>query len=146
MALSLWNDDFFLRPFDMPLTSLSRSSKNLTKDFMPLMGTDLIESDTDFHVHVDLPGVNPEDLEVTIQDKFLCLKAERKYVHEENTDKVHSMERSFGTVQRKIRIPNNADMDQVATVMKNGVLTITMPKKPMKEDSGIRKLQVNMEK
>ena len=146
MALSLWNDDFFLRPFDLPLSTLSRSSRDLTKDFTPLMGTDLIESDKDYHVHVDLPGVNPEDLEVTIQDKFLCLKAERKHVHEVNTDKVHSMERSFGTVQRKIRIPNNADLDNVETLMKNGVLTITLPKKQLKEGSGIRKLEVNVEK
>ena len=140
----LWNDDFFA-PFDMPLIPSSLSSKKLTKDFMPLIGTDLIESEKDFHVHVNLPGVNPEDLEVTIQDKYLCLKAERKYVHEENTDKVHSMERSFGTVQRKIRIPANADVDQFSTLMKNGVLTVTMPKKEVKEE-GVRKLQVNVEK
>ncbi len=144
MSMTLWNDDFFLRPFDLSLMPSTGSNK-MTKDFMPLMGTDLIETDKDYHVHVDLPGVNAEDLDVTIVDKYLCLKAERKYVHEENTDKVHSMERAFGTMQRKIRIPANADMDRCETMMKNGVLTITMPKKALKEE-GVRKLQIQTEK
>jgi HSP20 family protein len=112
------------------------------------MGTDLIESEKDYKVHVDLPGVNPEDLEVTISDnnKYLCLKAERNSTHEEKTDKVHSMERQFGRVQRKIRIPNNVDMENVETNMKNGVLTITMPKKAKPAEPEVRKLQINVEK
>ena len=143
MSLTLWNDDFFA-PFEMPLVPSFKSNK-LTKDFMPLMGTDLIESENSFNVHVDLPGVNAEDIEVTIQDKYLCLKAERKFVHEDKTDKVHSMERSFGTVQRKIRLPLNADVDGISTLMKNGVLTVSIPKKAVK-DEGVRKVEVNFEK
>eukprot|EP01037_Dinobryon_pediforme_P042209 gene42209-52427_t len=111
MSMTLWNDDFFLRPFELSLMPSTGSNK-LTKDFMPLMGTDLIETDKDYHVHVDLPGVNAEDLEVTVVDKYLA----------------------FGTVQRKLRIPVNADMDRCETMMKNGVLTITMPKKALKEE------------
>jgi HSP20 family protein len=147
MSLTLWNDDFFLKPFDLALP-LSKSNNSLTKDLMPLMGTDLIESEKDYKVHVDLPGVNPEDLEVTISDnnKYLCLKAERNSTHEEKTDKVHSMERQFGRVQRKIHIPNNADMENIETNMKNGVLTITMPKKAKAAEPEIRKLQINVEK
>jgi HSP20 family protein len=147
MSLTLWNDDFFLKPFDLALP-LSKSNNSLTKDLVPLMGTDLIESEKDYKVHVDLPGVNPEDLEVTISDnnKYLCLKAERHSTHEEKTDKVHSMERQFGRVQRKIRIPNNADMENIETNMRNGVLTITMPKKARVAEPEARKLQINVEK
>jgi HSP20 family protein len=143
MALSIWNDDFFTRPFD--LAPFNTKSNSLTKDFMPLMGTDLIESDTGYSVHVDLPGVNPEDLEITVSGNDLVMKAERKFVHEEKNDKVHSMERSYGTVQRRIRLPKNADMDAALTNMKNGVLTVTVPKKSGQKD-GSRKLQVNVEK
>jgi HSP20 family molecular chaperone IbpA len=148
MSLSLWNDnDFFSRPFDetslMPRSS-SQMNNQLTRDFMPLMGTDLIESEKSFSVNVDLPGVAPEDLDISIQDDCLCMKAERKYQHEENTDRVHSMERSFGKVQRKIRLPKNADMDRAETNMRNGVLTITIPKKAGMKDSS-RRLQINMD-
>lgn len=108
------------------------------------MGTDLIESDSDFHIHVDLPGVQPEDLDVSVVDKYLVLKAERKHVHEDKSDKVHSMERSYGTVQRKIRIPQNADVDQASVKLRNGVLSISVPKKAPAVES-VRKLAVKVE-
>ena len=108
------------------------------------MGTDLIESDSDFHIHVDLPGVQPEDLDVSVVDKYLVLKAERKHVHENKSDKVHSMERSYGTVQRKIRIPQNADVDQASVKLRNGVLSISVPKKAPAVES-VRKLAVKVE-
>ncbi len=108
------------------------------------MGTDLIESDSDFHIHVDLPGVQPEDLDVSVVDKYLVLKAERKHVHENKSDKVHSMERSYGTVQRKIRIPQNADVDQASVKLRNGVLSISVPKKAPAAES-VRKLAVQVE-
>ncbi len=108
------------------------------------MGTDLIESDSDFHIHVDLPGVQPEDLDVSVVDKYLMLKAERKHVHEDKSDKVHSMERSYGTVQRKIRIPQNADVDQASVKLRNGVLSISVPKKAPAVES-VRKLAVKVE-
>eukprot|EP00981_Chlorochromonas_danica_P016311 scaffold16684_cov576-Ochromonas_danica.AAC.1 len=62
------------------------------------MSTDLVESENDYHIHVDLPGIAPEDVEVSIVDnnKAVLIQAERKAVHEEKTDKVHSMERRFG--------------------------------------------------
>jgi HSP20 family protein len=111
-----------------------------------MMSTDLIESDQEYQVHVDLPGVDPADLDVTIEEnKYLVLKAERKHVHEEKTDKVHSMERSFGTVQRKIRLPVNADLQAIQTTFKQGVLTIKMGKKPMVEEEKVRKLQIMTE-
>jgi HSP20 family protein len=107
-----------------------------------MMSTDLIESEKDFQVHVDLPGVDPADLEVSIEgNKYLILKAERKHVHEEKNDKVHTMERSFGTVQRKIRLPLNAELEQATTNFTHGVLTIKIPKKPMSEDDEKRKVR-----
>lgn len=117
------------------------TSPNLTRELVPLMSTDLIESDKDFNIHVDLPGVEPSDLDISIIDKNLVITAERKQSHEVNNDKVHSMERSYGKVQRKIRIPNQADLDKAETNFKNGVLTITLPKKATPEGS-VRKLDV----
>lgn len=109
-----------------------------------LMSTDLIESEHDFQIHVDLPGVQAEDLDVSVEEKYLVLKAERKHVHENKNDKVHSMERSYGTLQRKIRIPQNADMDGANVKLRNGVLSITIPKKAPAPET-VRKLSVNVE-
>lgn len=103
---------------------------------------DMVESENDYKIHVDLPGVNPEDLDVSITNKFLVIKAERKSSHEEKTSKVHSVERVYGKTERKIRLPNNVDVDQSETKLKNGVLTITFPKK---EKETVRKITVQCE-
>jgi HSP20 family protein len=147
-------DDFFIRPWE-EMRMMERNMNNmlqnnfannsLTRDFAPLMGTDLIESEHNYSVNVDLPGVAPEDLDISIQDDCLCMQAERKYEHEEKNDRVHSMERSFGKVQRKVRLPKNADLDRVQTSMKNGVLTVTFPKKIGVKDTS-KHLQINYEK
>jgi HSP20 family protein len=124
-----------------PIHALSTTSMHPGRLLSPIMNTDLIESERDFMVHIDLPGVEPKDLEVSVTDKFLVIKAERKHSHEEKTDKVHSMERSFGTVQRRIRMPNTADLELAKTSFKHGVLSITVPKKvEMKPAS--RKLEI----
>src|SRR4051794_7209006 len=92
--------------------SKARANKNVNS-LAPLMTSDLIETATDFHIHADLPGVNPEDVEVSIEGKNLIIKAERKYVHKTDTDKVHSMEKSYGKVQRMFRLPKNVNEDAV---------------------------------
>ena len=135
MALNLWmpgnrffNDEWTI--FD-PMVDASltrRSSDSINRALAPLLSADLIETPTDFHVHADLPGVDPADLHVTIEDKRLKIEAERKHVHDHTTDKVHSMERSYGKVQRQIRIPQNVDMERVSTSFKNGVLSVVFPK------------------
>jgi HSP20 family protein len=57
------------------------------------------------------------------------MKAERKHVHEKQTDKVHRLERSYGSVKRRVALPKNADLN-ANTKFSNGVLVVTIPKLP----------------
>ena len=133
MSLNLWmpgnkffNDEWTI--FDPRMETLTKKSVDQSRALAPLLSADLIETPTDFHVHADLPGVDLADLHVTIEDKRLKIEAERKHVHEADTDKIHSLERSYGKVMRQIRIPQNVDMEKVTTTFKNGVLNIIFPK------------------
>ena len=133
MALNLWmpghrffDDEWTI--FDPAMVSALPKKMDRNSALAPLLSADLIESPTDFHVHADLPGVDPADLHVTIEENRLKIEAERKLVHESTTDTVHSMERSYGKVQRQFRIPKNVDMEKVTTVFKNGVLSVVFPK------------------
>ena len=96
---------------DMPLTTFGPSSLQSTiSDLGPLLQSqrqeltpyrsilvaDLIETPESFEVHCDLPGCDPADLDVCIQNNNLCIKAERSHVHAKDSDTVHRMERSFG--------------------------------------------------
>lgn len=106
----------------------------------PLLTSDLIESSTDYHVYADLPGVDIKDLDVSIEGSSLVIKAERKHVHETGTARFHSMERSYGKVTRSISIPKNVDLENVETIFRNGVLSVSFPK--LQPASTSRKLTV----
>ena len=106
------------------------SKRQIYKPISPLMALDLIETEKEFQVHCDLPGVEKENLDINVTDGFLVLKAERKSIHEDNKHTVHSLERPFGKVQRKLALPPTVDADKVNASFKNGVLTVSFPKKP----------------
>lgn len=114
----------------------------LSKPLSPLLTLDIIESDNNFKVLADLPGVDPSELELTVEKNALVIKAERKHEHNTETDKVHHFERSYGCVERKLLFPRNADMDNAQTSFKNGVLTVTIPKHVELPPTS-RKLEVN---
>jgi HSP20 family protein len=75
-----------------------------------------------------LPGVAASDLDVTIADGRLNIKAERRQVHEENSAFSHRIERKFGRIQRSIPIPAAANMDSSSAKFENGVLTVVFNK------------------
>ena len=149
-ANSFWGDDWIVTdPLFSTLLHQSSAAEARAKENLnslaPLLTVDLIESDTDFHIHADLPGVNAEDLELTLDGKILVIKAERKHVHKTGTDKVHSMEKSYGKVQRKFRLPPNVDSENVQSKFKNGVLSITVPKVAPKPEPQAKKLTIESE-
>ena len=76
--------------------------------------------------------------------RTLNIKAERKVVHDSTNDMVHSVERSYGKVQRQLLLPLNADLDNSKSDFRNGVLTITFPKKDAASAPFTRKLAINM--
>jgi HSP20 family protein len=140
-------DNFFSEPFSLVprLATELASTSSKSKAFSSILSTDLIESENDFQIHCDLPGVDKSDLDISINDGNIIIKAERKDAHEMNTNtvsyhaayhyyrqancvQVHRVERSFGKVQRTISLPRNADSAKAQANLDKGVLTITLPK------------------
>ena len=149
-ASRFWDDDWavmdplFSTLLHQSSAAEARANRNVNS-LAPLLTADLIESEGDFHIHADLPGVNAEDLEVSLDGKNLVIKAERKHVHKTGTDKVHSMEKSYGKVQRTFRLPANVDRESVQSKFKNGVLSITVPKVAPKPETQAKKLKIETE-
>lgn len=114
------------------------------KPIAPLLSSDLVESPDAYTVMVDLPGVDPADLELSIVNNILMMKAERKHRHEVKSHRVHSLERSYGTVERRIPLPRDADLNEVQTSFKNGELTVTFPKLAEQQPSS-KKLEIMTE-
>ncbi len=81
-----------------------------------------------FYVRAELPGVRPEDLDITIKDHQLILRGERKIPTEEKNITYHRRERESGFFRRAVRLPGPVNPDKVEAVSKDGVLTITLAK------------------
>mmetsp|Transcript_25933 Transcript_25933/g.43219 ORF Transcript_25933/g.43219 Transcript_25933/m.43219 type:complete len:153 (-) Transcript_25933:167-625(-) len=94
--------------------------------------SDMIEKEKEYKIHVDLPGIRADELDVHVKtEKFLVLRAERTHLHDKEKDTVHAMERSFGKIQRRLALPAEIDLDNVTSEFHNGVLTVTLPKLPV---------------
>ena len=91
---------------------------------------DAIEKDDVFEVTADLPGVDEKNVEVKLSGDILTIRGEREERKEEKKKDYYVCERQFGTFERSFQIPENVESDKIDACFKNGVLTVTLPKKP----------------
>ena len=91
---------------------------------------DVKENEKEIVVKVDLPGLEDKDINLSIHNGVLSLRGEKKSEHTEERENYHVMERSYGSFQRSIRLPDTIDEDKAEARFDKGVLTITLPKRP----------------
>jgi HSP20 family protein len=88
-----------------------------------------VEEDAEaFTLHVELPGVKAEDVEVSLEENVLTVSGERSFYADKETDGFRRIERSFGRFHRAVRLPDRVDATRVSAVHRDGVLTISVPK------------------
>ena len=90
---------------------------------------DVYETADNIVVKAELPGVDPKDLEVRVEDNTLFLNGERKLEKEVKEENYHCIERSYGSFTRSFALPSSVDADKTSAEYKDGVLTLTMPKR-----------------
>ena len=92
-----------------------------------MLPLDVIETEDEFIVKASLPGINPDELDISLTDNVLTIKGEIK-VEEAEDVRYHLRERRFGMFQRSISLPVPVNADKVEAVYENGVLTLHIPK------------------
>jgi HSP20 family protein len=105
--------------------------------FMPTV--DVEERDDKIVVRADLPGVNPDDFRVDIEDDALVLQGERRTVREDTRGGIRRSERSYGSFRRVIPLPPGVNPEAVEARFENGVLEIEMP---LQQQSRTRRVEV----
>ncbi len=104
---------------------------------------DVVEEGDELLVRASLPGVNPDEIDVTIEDRVLTIKAETN-VEAESKDGGHFLrERRTGSFRRSLRLPESADTEKAKTLYDNGVLTVALPKVESKK---AKRLAITVEK
>lgn len=90
---------------------------------------DIYEDEEGVTLRFELAGVEPKDVDVRFENGVLTLRGERKLEKEEQRDNYHRIERSYGTFTRSFTLPGTLDAERIRAESKNGVLTISLPKR-----------------
>jgi HSP20 family protein len=131
-------DTVFERFFGRPL---AETSGETATSWEPRC--DVEETDKEILVKADLPGVDPKELDISLRDNTLTIRGEKKEEKEEKKKDYHRVERFTGQFYRELSLPAEADMERIAASSSNGVVTVTIPKKP---GAQAKKIAVKAEK
>jgi len=99
---------------------------------------DIKEADDRFVVHADIPGVKPEDIEVSMKDGVLTVKGERTQESKEEKDGYRRVERMSGSFFRRFVLPDITDTDNITANYDKGVLELVVAKKPVQQAKRIK--------
>ena len=102
---------------------------------------DVSETDGEYVIKAELPEVRKEDVSITVQDGVLTLAGERKQEKVEEQEKVHRIERFYGSFARRFALPENADEQGIRAESRDGVIVIRIPKQRVVEPQP-RQIQV----
>lgn len=90
---------------------------------------DIQETDDQYRITLEVPGVEQKDIQLTLDDDVLFIRGEKRQEQEHKDAHYHCLERSYGSFQRALNLPEDADQDSIKASFKNGVLTITIAKR-----------------
>ncbi len=110
--------------------SLSNLRQNLPAAQGLTPALDVKETEKELVVTADLPGLDEKDVQLTLQNGVLTLRGEKKSERKDEGENYHLVERSYGSFQRSIRLPETIDEDKADARFDKGVLTVTLPKRP----------------
>jgi HSP20 family protein len=136
-------EDFTLNPFRLPLR---RPAFDLEPFWQPdswvaQPAIDLVERDNAFEMTAEMPGLDEKNIEVNVANGVLTVKGQKEEEKVEKKEDFHLRERRFGSFARSVRIPETVDADKIEASFKNGVLKVTMSKKP-EAQKPVKKIEV----
>jgi HSP20 family protein len=131
----------FDRLFRAAFSPAMAEGESSTRTWTPPV--DIDEEGDNLVLKAELPGINPNDVEVRVEENTLYLKGERKFEKEVKEENYHRVERAYGTFARTFSLPNTVDSEKVTANFKHGVLTLTLPKK---EEAKPKTIKINVTK
>lgn len=109
----------------------SDDSGNSVADWVPAI--DIVEEKDRFVLRADLPGVDPKDIDISMEKGLLRISGERHATKTESTDGMRRIERASGKFYRRFSLPETVDADGISATSSNGILEVTIPKQPQVE-------------
>ena len=116
---SRWLDEA-LRTFDWTLRD------GVATAWMP--PADILEQQDSIRILLEVPGVNPDLVKISVENNVLSISGTKEQVAEEQTERVHRYERTYGSFERTFTLPPTVDAERIDATYDRGVLTVTLPK------------------
>jgi HSP20 family protein len=124
----LFNESFRNQPEESALTTWAPA-------------VDIYETPNELVVKADLPDVNEKDIDVRVENNLLTIRGERKFEKSVSEENFLRVERTYGAFSRSFSLPNTVNAEKIGAEYKNGVLTVTLPKR---EESKPRQVKVTV--
>ena len=102
---------------------------------------DIFETEHELVVKADLPDIKPEELDIRVENNILTIRGERKFEKQVNEDNYLRVERAYGSFSRSFSLANTVNSDAIKAEYKDGVLTLTIPKR---EEAKPKQIKVNV--
>ena len=115
----------FDRLFDSFFNTSNEEETSLTA-FSPAV--DITETEKEYLISAELPGIKKEDIKMNISDNILTISGEKNQEKKTDKENYHRTERVYGTFQRSFRLPEISAQENISAEFKDGVLTVTIPK------------------
>jgi len=96
-----------------------------------------------YAIALELPGVAEKDVNVTVEDNVLTVKGEKRTSHEDKGETWYFSERQFGAFSRSFRLPPDADPEGVSASLRDGVLTVAVPKRAKKDVEAASRIRIS---
>jgi HSP20 family protein len=154
MSLIRWNPTRDLVSFPSEISNLQREMNRMFDSFFRsgadepglLSGNwmppvDVAEEENEYIVKVELPGVNKDDVKITLESNILTIRGEKKDEKEIKEKNYHRMERNYGSFQRSFTLPTTVKTDKIDASYKDGILVVTLPKA---EESKPKQIEVKV--
>jgi HSP20 family protein len=116
------------RMFDTFLGRDTNENELLSGSWVPAV--DVVETDDDFEIKAELPGLSKDNVKVTLHENVLTIKGEKQEEKEEKKKSYHRIERSHGAFSRSFVLPSRVQNEKIKADFKDGILTLTVPKAP----------------
>lgn len=136
-------DDFALNPFRLPLRRPAFDLEPFwsADSWVAQPAMDLVERDNAFELSAEMPGLDEKNVEVNVVSGVLTVKGHKEEDKAEKKEDFHLRERRFGSFVRSVRLPESVDAEHIEAAFKNGVLKVTLPKKP-EAQTPVKKIEV----
>gem|GEM_PF-41823 len=132
-----------LTPFNFPLIGSGLFDSEILRNTLTFHpNVNVSSQDEQYLVTVEAPGMGEDDLSIDVHDGILTIKGNKKEEKEEKDGDFYRAERRYGTFQRVLSLPKDANSEAIEASMKNGVLTILIPRDPL-DESQVKKITIN---